>query len=132
MYTVIVTGWRHARLFDHGYVVQKALERVWMRNSNGVLLRHGACPIESPDGFRFGGVDGIADAIGLVYGWDVQPVPAETDLDGRLLGHERNGLMCEIGADKVLAFPGPRSKGTWSCIRWAEFYGIPVERHDLI
>lgn len=126
-YVIIVAGWRYATLRKHGELIRSILGQVEAQHGFNVLLRHGACPVESPDGFRFGGVDGIADAIGLLYGWNVQPMPAKT-VDGRFLGDERNKEMCSLGAHELIAFPNLRSLGTASCMRWARNYDIPMLR----
>lgn len=43
-----------------------------------------------------------------------------------LAGHARNQKMADAGAIACLAFPTPRSRGTWDMIRRAEAAGIVV------
>jgi hypothetical protein len=39
--------------------------------------------------------------------------------------------MCAVGADLMLAFPGPASVGTWDAVRRATRHGIPIRIHPL-
>lgn len=53
--------------------------------------------------------------------------PADWETYGKVAGPIRNQRMLDAGADLVLAFPGPASKGTWDMVRRAEKAGIVVE-----
>lgn len=113
---IIVTGWRDASTDRHGDIVEAGLASIHLVYGE-VTLRHGKC--------KYGGVDLIADRIARGWGWEVDPMPAE-ELRGRILGDQRNRAMCakEPRALEVVAFPGPGSTGTWSCLKWAAHYGI--------
>jgi hypothetical protein len=50
---------------------------------------------------------------------------------GRQAGPLRNQTMVNHGADLVLAFPGPASRGTWDLVRRAKRAGIPVQVHPV-
>lgn len=120
-FVVIVTGWRGASVKRHGQVISEALEEFRNMDRRGyskVVLRHGKC--------KYGGADLVADGIARQWGWEIDAMPAE-ELNGRILGPERNRSMCakQPRADVVVAFPGPGSTGTWNCLHWAQRYGIP-------
>lgn len=116
-YRVIVTGWRGATAEQHGELVDGELFPIQLTyEPRNVTLVHGKCP--------YGGIDLIAANIAAGYGWNVEEHPPEVR-DGRILGPARNRHMCSLGADIVVAFPGPGSSGTWDCLRWAQRYGIP-------
>lgn len=117
-YIVIVTGWRGATHAEHHTLIADALGDIQIQYGTDVLLRHGKCP--------YGGADLIADRIARNHGWDVEEFPPEV-VGGRIQGPARNRAMCAARprADLVLAFPGPRSRGTWDCLRWAQQYDIP-------
>jgi hypothetical protein len=72
------------------------------------------------------GADTLADAVASELGWTVEAHPADWVLYGDDAGPIRNTEMVEAGADVCVAFPGPKSKGTWDCIRKAAAAGIPV------
>ena len=71
------------------------------------------------------GADLIAARFALFTGARTEPHPADW---GRWLrtGPERNARMVAAGADVVLAFPLPGSRGTWSCVRLALAAGLEV------
>lgn len=148
---IIVTGSRHADVADpaHRLVVSNALssaERDGGYVTTGMTLVHGAAT----------GIDSIARDIATSWGWAAEGHPARWDecgdgcpprphlrrrRDGRMYcphaGPRRNEEMCQLGADIVIAFPGPDSTGTWDCLKRAAAHGIrgrveplrrPVER----
>ncbi len=115
-FTVIVTGWRAARADWHEDLIADELLQIHEERRGNVVLRHGKC--------KFGGVDLIADTVARGLCWRVEEYPAE-ERDGRILGPARNREMCAAGADLVLGFPGPGSRGTWDCLHWAARYNIP-------
>jgi hypothetical protein len=137
---VIVSGSRHATAEHHGQTILNALLVVDTTRYPGPnVLVHGAAP----------GVDRIAADIVTNWGWTVEPYPANWDhctpecpprhqrmrRDGRMYcptaGHRRNEAMCAVGADLMLAFPGPASVGTWDAVRRAARHGIPTRIHPL-
>jgi hypothetical protein len=121
-YTIIVSGWRFATV-KHSEIIMEALLPIFGEHGIYVLMREGECP--------YGGVDLIAKNIGLLWGWEIDPNPANWRTFGRKAGALRNGTMCAKGADKLLAFPGPGSTGTTNCIEWAKRYNIPVSVYPL-
>lgn len=65
------------------------------------------------------GADSIADAVGKVMGFDVDPYPADWVRRGRQAGPVRNSeMLVAEDPDEVLAFPlKPKSVGTLDCAR---------------
>lgn len=121
---LIVTGWRGAKPEHHTQTISDALYPIYLSHeANDVTLVHGKC--------KFGGVDLIADGLARGWSWNVEAHPAD-EVNGRILGPARNRHMCSLGADLVLAFPGPGSRGTWDCLRWAQRYGIPFQGYPLV
>jgi hypothetical protein len=114
-FVVIVTGWRDATTEDHGEIIERELFMVKMSHEQ-VTLRHGQCP--------YGGVDLIAENTVRPWGWQIERDPAQIR-NGKILGPARNRRMCAKGASLCLGFPGPGSRGTWDCLKWAAHYGIP-------
>lgn len=117
IYVVLVSGWRHATTEAHHRIIREALRPIYIARP-GVVLRHGQCP--------YGGVDLIADDIATQWHWEVDRMPAEVR-GGRILGPARNRAMCAKTPrpDELVAFPGPGSTGTLSCIKEAIAHGIP-------
>jgi hypothetical protein len=119
---LLITGSRHAKGHDHGRLIRAALAQTTI-GVTGVTLIHGRCP--------YGGVDLIADRMARRWGWDVEEHPADVTPDGKILGPARNARMVAAGADLCLAFPDPRSRGTWDCLRKAANAGIPGRVYPL-
>lgn len=120
---MIVSGWRGATVDRHGEVVSEALYPIQLTYEPGeVTLVHGKCP--------YGGIDLIAEKVVQQWGWNVERHPPEMR-GGRILGSPRNRHMCSLGADELVAFPGPGSTGTWDCMRWAARFGIPFRAVPL-
>jgi hypothetical protein len=132
---VIVTGGRD---FSDESLLLDAL----MALPHGTILVHGAAR----------GLDKMAAELWRTWGETDEPHPArwEADCDRGCPGHRkkrgdgssycpaagvlRNKQMVDMGADKILAFPG--SSGTADCVRqakaagiWVEFYGEKAETH---
>jgi hypothetical protein len=115
-FRVIVSGGRDWR------DVATIRERLKQLPTNTVLV-HGACP--------FGGADRIADDLS----WALFQRPAERHPPAVKPRHpgfageckKRNQEMVDRGADLVLAFPTPASRGTWDLVNRAKRAGIPVE-----
>lgn len=142
---IIVTGWRRAEkvaVERNRDAIREALGAIWSRPrwSDAMTLLHG-------DGE---GVDQLAAQIATAdWGWHVQAYPADWSTCGEgcpdrphlrtrggvtycpYAGHRRNEAMCAAGADLLLAFPGPGSKGTWDCLRRAAAHGIPARVYPL-
>lgn len=85
-----------------------------------ITLVHGDCD----------GADKLVDALWRSWGGLTEPHPVKQehwDFYGRAAGPLRNAYMVELGADKCLAFPIGRSKGTRGCHRLAKDAGISSE-----
>lgn len=133
MYRIIVSGWRGASRISHGDIIAEALCDAIRDISpddppSSLTLVQGAC--------HLGGVDDIAADLATDWGWTVESHPAlrhPTQRFGRWpwAGPRRNEYMCSLGADVLLAFPGPASRGTLDCVRRATNYGIPTRVYPL-
>jgi hypothetical protein len=89
-------------------------------NTDEIIVYHGAAR----------GADMMADRLAKEFLWSVMPVPVNHEKDGTwpMAGNRRNERMLDLAdADLVLAFPGPRSRGTWNCVRAAWERGVRVE-----
>ena len=87
-------------------------------------------PIEGPT--IISGMAKGADTIAAKWAKDnwltLIEFPADWDKYGKKAGPIRNQQMIDEGKpDLVVAFPTPKSKGTWDMIRRAEKAGIPVK-----
>lgn len=128
---ILISGWRAARPDLHTGIISGALDD-WCAQHVPVgdipTVVHGAC--------HLGGVDQIAAEIAHGWGWTVEAHPAQghpTQDFGPwpAAGPRRNAYMCSLGADVLLAFPGPASTGTWDAIRCATRRGIHVRIYPL-
>jgi len=73
------------------------------------------------------GTDEKARIMARRRGLDVETYWANWTRYDKGAGPIRNQKMLSLGADLVLAFPGPESKGTWDMVRIAQEAGIKVE-----
>jgi hypothetical protein len=132
-FRLIVSGWRGPRGPEqgrrpgatealHGPRIRSKLHLVHDVYGDAVVLIHGECP--------YGGVDEIAEAAAVSWGWAVERYPPQIR-DGKILGPARNAHMCSRGAGLLAAFPGPGSRGTWDCMRHAVRYGIDIQVYPL-
>lgn len=118
---VLVTGgrdWTNANAIAAVFAVLRA----GFHTEDEVTLVHGAAS----------GADHLAAQCAARMGWRVEPHPADWSHDGDAAGPIRNSRMIELGADICIAFPGPRSVGTWDCIRKAVAAGIPVRIYPAV
>jgi hypothetical protein len=132
-YRILVAGSRHARaeavetvIADLDAELLRAALAVSADPGLGeIVLVHGACPV--------GGVDWIADAWahGRHPEITVERHPAEAFGRWPSCGPVRNSHMVSLGADVCLAFPAPRSNGTWDCVRKAVRAGIYTKVRGL-
>lgn len=115
---VIVTG---SRAWPNPHKVFFELGRLFCAKGPFVLI-HGACAT---------GADAAAhhwhDVAGQFLGVAEVTYPADWAAHGRAAGPIRNALMAKGGADLVLAFPLPDSRGTQGMIRLAREAGIEVK-----
>lgn len=121
---VIVTGSRHATR-QHRTTILDAILYVedlhQVAAARDLILVHGACR----------GADALAAAFGGERGWTIEAHPAERFGPWPVCGPLRNKHMVSLGADLLLAFPGPGSRGTHDCMRRARAAGIPVKVYRL-
>jgi hypothetical protein len=116
----LITGSRHATPDDMRLVWQTLDTCLPFAPAGApLIIVHGACPQ--------GGVDLAADQ------WALRQVdavaerhPADWACLGTAAGAVRNSHMVALGANLCLGFPGPRSRGTWDCLRKATNAGIPT------
>jgi hypothetical protein len=118
-YRILVTGWRHWPE-ERAFVVDQALDAVQWDAGHGadLVVVHGNC--------LYGGVDLYADRWAKRAGVTVEPHPADRSPNGQILGPLRNSQMVALGARICLAFPGPKSRGTWDCVRKAVDADLPI------
>lgn len=115
---VIVSGGR-----DHPdeHAIYAALDELWRLHDGGpFVVVHGACPT---------GADEYARNWAASRGAMQEPHPAEQHGLWPWCGPRRNSHMVRLGADRVLAFPTARSRGTWDLVRKAQTAGIAVDIH---
>ncbi|WP_286158419.1 SLOG family protein [Streptomyces sp. CB03911] len=134
------------RSLESPALVFEALNAEYLAAAGGrVFVSHGACPTGA-DAFaaewvgRLGvwavGVPFRADWDSCV--WDCRPGHRVEKRPGDVVhpgffsdycpgaGPRRNARMVEAGADLMLAFPTPTSRGTWNAVRLAKATGIEV------
>jgi len=86
-----------------------------------VIIVHGDCPT---------GADAIADYFASQADLTTERHPSDWNKYGKAAGPKRNKEMVDLGADIVLAFRKPGSKGTQNCINYALAAGLPVKIYD--
>lgn len=111
-YRILVTG---SRSWSDVESVRAALVRA-ARGRADVTVVDGAAR----------GLDSIAHGVAAEMGWGTERYPADWDRNGGAAGPMRNAEMVALGADICVAFPGPKSVGTWDCVRRAVAAGIAV------
>lgn len=123
-HTVIVTGGRDWADWRAVWRALDALVPTEPSDLTELTVRHGACPT--------GADEHAADWCEEFAGWYdnlgftivEDPHPADWRTHGNAAGPLRNADMVKLGADEVLAFPDPGSKGTYGCIDLAVRAGI--------
>lgn len=120
-FRILITGSRDWS--DPNVIVQALLDvSNWQPNVwNDVVIVHGACPT---------GADAMAQAIANEYDFKVEAHPADWKKYGRAAGPYRNQKMVDLGADIVLAFKNPGSRGTQDCINRAIKAGLEVKIYE--
>lgn len=130
---VIVTG---ARDYPYPAVVHGQLYDIRIQRGP-FLLFHGAC---TPRGSKeMVGADRYADDWGRAEpGVEVRPFEADWASLDNAAGPIRNGEMIKaalklLPPDQVLglAFPGPRSRGTWDCVGKMKAAHIACDEWDI-
>lgn len=71
------------------------------------------------------GVDSLAELLAQALGKAFTKFPPDPKKPFTIAAHERNQRIVDA-ADAMIAFPGPRSTGTWDAIRRAKKKGILV------
>lgn len=117
-YRILVTGTRE-NAAAYRDAVWTSLDSATFWITDHVVVVHGDCP--------YGGVDKYAEEWSLSRpGASPEAHPAEI-ANGKIKGPERNSRMVALGADLCLGFPGPKSRGTWDCLKKAVDAGIPTQ-----
>jgi hypothetical protein len=84
---------------------------------NNLTIIHGAAP----------GADSLADDWAIVNWCPFQRYPADWNAYGKAAGPIRNRQMLAEGhPDIVIAFPTPKSRGTWDMVNISTKAGVPV------
>lgn len=83
-----------------------------------VVIVHGDCPT---------GADAMAQKFAEESDLITERYPAEWSKYGRAAGPQRNQKMVDLGADVVLAFIMPGSRGTADCVKRAKKAGLTVK-----
>lgn len=130
---VIVTG---ARDYPYPGIVHERLS-VTRIQRGPFLLFHGVCTPRGSD--EMVGADRYADDWGRAEpGIEVRPFGADWDHFGGAAGPRRNGEMVRTALGLLppqqilgLAFPGPRSRGTWDCVRKMKAAHITCDVWDV-
>lgn len=104
-------------------------------------LIHGACGTEAGGFWErvIKGVDGVADRWAR-FGPCILPMPADWAQHRRSAGPIRNANMVRLAKAlaesgwtvKILAFPGPDSRGTWNLVRLAREAGFTPFVEELV
>lgn len=115
MKRVLVTG---SRNWQDRNIVFAALQEHLGGEMEAVLV-HGDCP---------SGADHHAQVwADLQPGITAERHPADWNAHGKAAGPIRNQQMVDLGADVVLAFPHPDSRGTTHCVEAARRAGLRVK-----
>jgi hypothetical protein len=125
---VIVTGSRDSEQRRGVYLALDRRYKIASERGETLTVRHGDCRVKG----KRAGADKYAHEWCAAHP-DVieEPHPADWAAFGKSAGPRRNALMCQLGADEMIAFPLPgpraRSRGTWNCVDIARALRIPVD-----
>jgi hypothetical protein len=130
---VLVTAWRDATPQHHAAIIHRGLVAAIGATILAGRPRPTTVTLVHGDYRRSGnsaGGDHIAAEFGRKAGWAVEAHPAQnhpTEDFGPwpACGPRRNHFMISLGADLLVAFPGPDSRGTRGCVE-AAWGRIPV------
>lgn len=86
-----------------------------------VVIVHGDCPT---------GADAMAEYFATATAIKTERHPADWKKYGRAAGPKRNQQMVDLGAEVVLAFRNPGSRGTQDCINRAIKAGLNVKVYE--
>ena len=76
------------------------------------------------------GADEVGEQWAEAVGIPVERHPADWSAHGKAAGPIRNQAMAERGTH-LLAFPGPKSRGTYDVVRKARAAGLEVLVHEI-
>ena len=112
---VVVTGSRN--LEDYDLVLDSIWGQMKVTEFRKVRIASG--------GAR--GADSLAKKISINREVSFTEYVADWEKHGNAAGPIRNrDMIDDFDPDIVLAFPGPKSKGTWDCVKYALSRGIQV------
>lgn len=118
---IMVTGGRD---WTDAEAIAEALMMVQITEAGPFVLMHGDCRDKKTG--EPCGADAIADRLAREMDWVVEKYPADWYNLGLAAGGIRNTAMVARRPDLVLAFPMPRSRGTWDAVNKARMAGIRV------
>jgi hypothetical protein len=123
---VIVTGGRD---YPYPRIVHSNLNALYVKHGRFILF-HGACR-DRLTGEMTGADQYADDWAQTVHDIEVKAFDADWDQHGSAAGPIRNhGMVIEavntVPRERIhgLAFPSPRSRGTWNCVKLMKDYGI--------
>lgn len=115
---ILITG---SRDWNDSQAIAKAILNFAPFNWEEVTIVHGDCPT---------GADAMAQRFAESLEIETERHPANWSLYGRAAGPKRNQKMVDLGADIVLAFMNPGSKGTADCVKRAKKAGLTVRIYE--
>lgn len=121
---ILVTG---SREWDEPTAVYIALHERLMEHGR-ITVVHGDCPTGADRHARQWAEARILEGMRLGEAYirhEAYPAPWE-EFD-KSAGPMRNKYMTQLEADECLAFPTPSSRGTVSCMKFAQGAGIPID-----
>lgn len=123
-YRVLVTG---SRYWPDPQAVRQALDDAYAdATSRPFILIHGDCATGADRHAHLWAVQAAATCNVIE-----EAHPADWRTHGKAAGPIRNEAMVDAGADLVLAFLLPNSRGTKHAVQLAEAAGIPVRRFEV-
>lgn len=114
---ILITG---SRNWSDESVIENAildLNNWYPLDWDETVIVHGAAP----------GADALARRFAVKADLTQDPHPADWGRYGKAAGPKRNQEMVDLGADVVLSFMEPESKGTRHCTAQALKAGLPVK-----
>lgn len=128
---LLVTGTRQLESADDRRTVRKAIVDLIHEHQPEVIIHGAAAGVDSYVAATAATLDVPTDAHPAKWREHNSCRCPETAAYCREAGSRRNQEMLELKPDLVVAFPGPRSRGTWDMVRRAEVAGIEVQINYL-